>query len=62
MMQSPRAISAPRTSAIRSVCALALGLAWVASPAPAQQLDRASVTSRAQTAYLSEDAAGLGRL
>jgi len=62
MTQSPRATSAPRTTAIRSVCALVLGLAWVASPAPAQQLDRASVTSRAQTAYLSEDAAGLGRL
>jgi tetratricopeptide (TPR) repeat protein len=62
MTQSPRAISASRTSTVPSAFVLALGLAWSVSPASAQQLDRASVTSRAQTAYFSEDAAGLGRL
>ena len=62
MMQRPRATTGRRHPPILAACALALG--WLATVAPgaAQQLDRATITSRAQTAYLSEDAAGLGRL
>lgn len=64
MMQSPKADIGGRTPSVLPVLALTLGLVCAAMPgaAPAQSLDRASITARAQTAYLREDAAALGRL